>query len=209
MNGLFRPGDRVGLWARPDQRTLLVFGFGYYEELPGYGGYALAGVRMDEGHLHVIDPARRDIAVAKEESIYQQAEEFKKAGNTVRAVRLADYLAGQVPVTPQQRADGTLKEPEPTDDTSAFGQFKHKMEKARYLRKKISLFEGEASKAKEELRTLLTEVDDMKKSALTEFDEMRAMLNGDAIPVEVQPAQEQVSVQVEDDIPGQPLPEGN
>lgn len=173
----FRPGDRVGLWARPAEETIYVFGFGTYEEMPSYAGSALACVRLDNGYLHIVDPQNRKVSIGSEASITNACQNFK---GLVEVVDIGAYLNNQL--TPTRSRTETVAPPaDEPDDKSVLGMFKHKMAQATYERHKIEMLEGHLKDSRSKLKALVEEIRAMRENAMSEFETLEKLVAGEPV----------------------------
>lgn len=169
-------GERVSLWARPQENVLLNFGSGRLEKYTHLNGQNCPVVLLDSNEEVVL--YFTNVFYGAEQAIQKSCEDFiKKKGNLVLNWKINDFIKGKTPDPAQIASDPTVKGslPEPKTGMDRFQRIVMEIENEELLIKGLEKNIGER---REKIATLRKQILTMKETLLKEL----AIIEGTAQP---------------------------
>lgn len=167
-----RPGDRMGVWTRPSDQSLYLFGFGVYQGEQYFNGDSHPVVRLDSNPQQEYVLHYAHIFYGRESSIKTTCDTF--LGN-VHNINLEAFLDPTFVAPDEPEVDGVAKSsssapmhaPRPV---TAFDKLSQLGQEVGLERKKLEMFSKAITDTEASIQAKLEEMKTLKARALSELD---------------------------------------
>lgn len=182
-----RKGERVGVWARPTDNDLYLFGYGHYVGEEAFNGESHPVIRLDDNPHEVYVIHYQHVSYGREAGIQRTCSNFK---GRVSSVNLKEFLDPDFePPIPHDSTPGEpQKAKEPPKPKTAFDKLHLLGREVSVMRQKLEVLNTEITKTNQVIQDKLELMKEVKDKA---FAEVTALEKGEELTPFVDPDEPQ------------------